>query len=59
MLLELVDMSIEPVGEKNPVFILCILAYPAIDTLRVFTVRLLSGKSPFSADRNHIHHLIN
>ena len=42
----------------NPVFILCILAYPAIDTLRVFTVRVFSGKSPFSADRNHIHHLL-
>ncbi len=42
----------------NPVFILCIIAYPAIDTLRVFTVRLISGKSPFSADRNHIHHLL-
>ena len=51
-------MSIEPVGVKNPVFILCILAYPSIDTVRVFSVRLLSGKSPFSADRNHIHHLL-
>ncbi len=45
-------------GVNNPVFILCILAYPAIDTLRVFTVRIFSGKSPFSADRNHIHHLL-
>ena len=42
----------------NPVFVLCILAYPSIDTLRVFTLRLFSGKSPFSADRNHIHHLL-
>ena len=52
------SMSIEPAGVKNPVFILCILAYPAIDTLRVFAVRVISGKSPFSADRNHIHHLL-
>ena len=52
------SMPIQPVGVINPVFILCILAYPSIDTLRVFTVRLLSGKSPFSADRNHIHHLL-
>lgn len=42
----------------NPVFILCILAYPAIDTLRVFTIRILAGKSPFIADKNHIHHLL-
>ena len=45
-------------GIHNPVFILCIIAYPAIDTLRVFAVRIFSGKSPFSADRNHIHHLL-
>jgi UDP-GlcNAc:undecaprenyl-phosphate/decaprenyl-phosphate GlcNAc-1-phosphate transferase len=29
---------------------------PAIDTLRVFYSRIKSGKSPFSADRNHLHH---
>ncbi len=51
-------MQIQPAGAINPVFILCILAYPSIDTLRVFAVRILSGKSPFSADRNHIHHLL-
>ena len=52
------SMPIQPAGVINPVFILCILAYPSIDTLRVFTLRILSGKSPFSADRNHIHHLL-
>ena len=52
------SMQIEPAAVKNPVFILCILAYPSIDTLRVFVVRLFAGKSPFSADRNHIHHLM-
>ena len=51
-------LNIEPTGSANPVFILCILAYPSIDTLRVFAVRIFSGKSPFSADRNHIHHLL-
>lgn len=29
---------------------------PVFDTLRVFTVRILKGKSPFKADRNHMHH---
>ena len=52
------SMKIEPSGAINPVFILCILAYPSVDTLRVFLVRIFSGKSPFSADRNHIHHLL-
>ena len=39
-----------------PVFVLAILSFPLIDTLRVFLVRFLKGQSPFSADKNHIHH---
>jgi len=35
-----------------------ILFIPLIDTLRVFTIRLMSGKSPFYSDVNHIHHLL-
>jgi UDP-N-acetylmuramyl pentapeptide phosphotransferase/UDP-N-acetylglucosamine-1-phosphate transferase len=33
-----------------------ILIYPLIDTLRVFIIRLLQFKSPFVADKNHLHH---
>jgi UDP-N-acetylmuramyl pentapeptide phosphotransferase/UDP-N-acetylglucosamine-1-phosphate transferase len=33
-----------------------ILIYPLLDTIRVFTIRLLQRKSPFSPDKNHIHH---
>ena len=40
----------------KPVLAMAILAYPLIDTLRVFILRLLRGRSPFSADKNHIHH---
>lgn len=32
--------------------------FPIIDTIRVFTIRILSGMSPMSADRNHVHHKI-
>lgn len=39
-----------------PIMALAILAYPILDALRVFVIRLAKGKSPFSADRNHIHH---
>jgi UDP-GlcNAc:undecaprenyl-phosphate/decaprenyl-phosphate GlcNAc-1-phosphate transferase len=35
-----------------------ILLLPLMDTLRVFSMRLSKGKSPFSPDRNHIHHLL-
>jgi UDP-GlcNAc:undecaprenyl-phosphate/decaprenyl-phosphate GlcNAc-1-phosphate transferase len=43
-------------GVSKPVLAMAILSYPLIDTLRVFVLRTLKGKSPFSADKNHIHH---
>jgi len=33
-----------------------ILIYPLVDTLRVFSIRILQFKSPFTADKNHLHH---
>ncbi len=33
-----------------------IMIVPIIDTLRVFVIRLLQKRSPFSPDMNHIHH---
>ena len=35
-----------------------ILIVPLLDTLRVFSIRILKGKSPFTPDRNHVHHLL-
>ncbi len=35
-----------------------ILMVPLLDTLRVFGIRILHRRSPFSPDRNHIHHLL-
>ena len=35
-----------------------ILIVPLLDTLRVFSIRLAKGRSPFIPDRNHIHHLL-
>lgn len=43
-------------GVSKPILAMAILCYPLVDTLRVFTVRALRGKSPFSADNNHVHH---
>ena len=39
-----------------PIMALAILVYPILDALRVFSIRIAKGKSPFAADRNHIHH---
>ena len=39
-----------------PAISIGLLIIPLFDTLRVFILRLGNGKSPFKADRNHIHH---
>ena len=49
-------MSPKMMDVSKPVLAMAILAYPLIDTLRVFIIRILRGRSPFSADKNHIHH---
>ena len=41
----------------NPsLFVVLMLAYPLLDVIRVFTIRLYNKKSFMSPDRNHIHH---
>jgi len=35
-----------------------IMFVPLFDTLRVFSFRMLRGTSPFTPDRNHIHHIL-
>lgn len=39
-----------------PMLAFGILIVPLFDTLRVFTWRILNGKSPFHPDKNHVHH---
>ncbi|MEO8066268.1 MAG: MraY family glycosyltransferase [Flavobacteriales bacterium] len=40
----------------TPLFAMGVLAYPLVDTFRVFVSRAARGVSPFAADKNHIHH---
>jgi UDP-N-acetylmuramyl pentapeptide phosphotransferase/UDP-N-acetylglucosamine-1-phosphate transferase len=44
--------------QASPAVAIGILILPLFDTLRVFIIRILRGRSPFSADRLHIHHLL-
>ena len=44
--------------ESAPAFTIAVVLIPIFDTLRVFTLRLSKGNSPFHADRNHLHHLL-
>jgi len=41
-----------------PAVAIGIMILPLFDTLRVFLMRAIRGKSPFSPDRTHIHHLL-
>lgn len=50
--------SVVPIASA-PIVALTVLSVPLFDTLRVFTIRIvLHRRSPFSPDRNHIHHLL-
>ncbi len=40
-----------------PILLLSFVIMPFLDTTRVIFIRILQRKSPFSADRNHIHHV--
>ncbi|PKR79934.1 undecaprenyl/decaprenyl-phosphate alpha-N-acetylglucosaminyl 1-phosphate transferase [Brumimicrobium salinarum] len=53
------DLSRLPFNFENlPYVVAAILIIPLFDTGRVFFIRIMQRKSPFTADRNHIHHLI-
>ena len=39
--------------------IVILMMIPGLDLIRLFCKRLVSGQSPFIADRNHIHHILS
>lgn len=48
------------ISNNIPVFVLSILSFPYVDTLRVMFIRFKNSKKIFEPDKNHIHHkLIN
>ncbi|OOQ58059.1 MraY family glycosyltransferase [Mucilaginibacter pedocola] len=47
-----------PAVFSAPALGFAILIGPIFDTLRVFVLRIINGVSPFTADRNHIHHRV-
>jgi UDP-GlcNAc:undecaprenyl-phosphate/decaprenyl-phosphate GlcNAc-1-phosphate transferase len=49
--------SVNPIV-SSPAIGFTILMIPLLDTLRVFAIRIFKRRSPFSPDRNHIHHLL-
>jgi UDP-GlcNAc:undecaprenyl-phosphate/decaprenyl-phosphate GlcNAc-1-phosphate transferase len=57
-LMQVNNTILNPVIPHAPVFVLGIVFIPVFDTLRVFAIRIWNGKSPFEADKIHIHHLL-
>ena len=44
--------------ENIPVIAISLISIPVLDTLRVMLVRVINKSSPFSADNNHLHHIL-
>jgi len=63
--IKFIQMNVFPIPGKEylhvinaPTIAIAALSIPLFDTLRVFVIRVLNGKSPFYADKNHLHHLL-
>lgn len=54
----LISLSQGPQRAISPVATLWVFAIPLLDTLGVMVRRVWLKKSPFAADRGHIHHLL-
>jgi UDP-N-acetylmuramyl pentapeptide phosphotransferase/UDP-N-acetylglucosamine-1-phosphate transferase len=50
--------NVKPHFVAGPAFSFAVIFIPMFDTLRVFTIRIIRGGSPFKADRRHIHHIL-
>lgn len=49
--------SLAEIGICLPAMCVAVMCIPVFDTLRVMTMRILRGKSPFRPDKTHLHHL--
>ena len=54
----LVYLSQEPVNAIHPVTALWLLALPLFEAVTLIIRRVAAGRSPFAADREHIHHAL-
>lgn len=49
--------AMEDKGMSLTAFTIAVACIPVFDTLRVMTMRILRGNSPFKPDKTHLHHL--
>lgn len=45
-------------SQSAPSVMIALLAVPLFDTMRVMAARIRKHQSPFTADKNHLHHLL-
>src|SRR5690349_5452083 len=48
----------QPIIKAAPVFALGMVLIPVFDAVKVFSLRIWKGQSPFHPDRTHLHHLL-
>lgn len=53
-----IELAMAPAAALKPVTAVWILAVPICDSVSLMLRRLVRGRSPFSADREHLHHLL-
>jgi UDP-GlcNAc:undecaprenyl-phosphate/decaprenyl-phosphate GlcNAc-1-phosphate transferase len=53
-----IRLSMEPSAALSPITAVWILGIPLADTVALMLRRLLRGRSPFSPDVEHLHHLL-
>jgi UDP-N-acetylmuramyl pentapeptide phosphotransferase/UDP-N-acetylglucosamine-1-phosphate transferase len=62
LVIKFIQVATDPAAALHlpgaPAIGFAILFVPLFDTLRIFSYRILSRRSPFSPDRNHVHHLL-
>jgi len=62
LVIKFITVASNPVSNfpvaSAPAVGVAILMIPLFDTMRVFGLRILSRRSPFSPDRTHIHHFL-
>lgn len=44
--------------DNSFLYLFVLFSYPIVDTTRIFFIRIKQGRSPFSADKNHLHHAL-
>jgi UDP-N-acetylmuramyl pentapeptide phosphotransferase/UDP-N-acetylglucosamine-1-phosphate transferase len=57
-IIQINGISAQPLLKTAPLFALGMVLIPVFDTIRVFSLRIWKGRSPFDPDKTHIHHLL-